>query len=60
MECRDVAAADLVQLRLDAPFQILRPQVAAVDQDQILGPPGRYDLALDDQAQVAGLQPAVV
>ena len=59
MEGRDVAAADPVEFSLDAPFQILRPQVAAIDQDQILGPPGRHDLAIDDQAQVAGLQPAV-
>ena len=47
-------------LRLGQPFQILRPDVAAVDDDQILGPPGHHDSTPDSIAEIAGIEPAVL
>jgi hypothetical protein len=37
----------------------LRPDVAAVEDDQILGPAGDHQLAIGQVAEVAGVQPAI-
>ncbi len=57
-ECGDIAAAQ----RPDAfcrPLDVLRPDVAAVVQDEILDPPGDDHLATDHVAHVAGIEEAV-
>ena len=54
-----IAAAQPRQ-RLDRPFDVLRPDVAAVDDDQVLGAAGDHQLAVAPVAEVAGVEPAVV
>ena len=54
-----IAAAQARQ-RLDRPFDVLRPDVAAVDDDQVLGAAGDDDLAVAPVAEVAGVEPAVL
>ena len=54
----DVAAPQVGQL-LRRPFQVLRPDVAAVEDDEVLGAAGDHDLVVEQVAEVAGLQPAV-
>src|SRR3546814_16865978 len=46
-----VAAAQLGQL-LNRPFDVLRPDVPAVDDDQILGVNGDDDLLVDGVAEI--------
>ncbi len=38
--------------------EILRPDVAAVEDDEILGAAGDHDLAVQQIAEIAGIQPA--
>src|SRR4029453_4447675 len=52
-------AAAQVRQRLDRPFDVLRPDVAAVDDDQVLGPAGDDQLAVAPVAEVAGVEPAI-
>jgi len=42
------------------PFNILRPDIAAIVEDQILGAPGKDDFAIEPIAHVAGIEIAVV
>ncbi len=55
----DVAGADLGERLLDGPLQVLRPDVAAVDDDQVLGPAGDRQRAVQQVAEVAGVEPAL-
>src|SRR4029453_15645981 len=53
-----IAAAQVLQ-RLDRPFDVLRPDVAAVDDDEVLGPAGDDELAIAPVAEIAGIEPSV-
>ena len=53
-----VAGPHAVEM-LDGPFQILRPDIATVDNDQVLGTPGNDNLAIKQIAEVTGIQPAI-
>ena len=55
----DVAGLEAGQL-LDRPFDVLRPMVAAVDDDHVLGAADDEDVALRQIAHVAGVEPTVV
>ena len=54
----DVAGLEAGQL-LDRPFDILRPVVAAVDDDHVLGAADDEDVAARHVAHVAGVEPIV-
>src|SRR5262249_40762534 len=45
--------------RLDRPFDVLRPDVAAVDDDQVLGAARHDDLSVEGVAEIAGVEPTV-
>ena len=51
--------AHAVQM-LDRPLEILRPDVAAADDDQVLAATGDHELAVDEVAEIAGVEPAVL
>ena len=55
----DVAGAHAVE-RADGPLDVLREHVAAADDDDVLDPPAQHELAVEQVAEVAGAQPAVV
>src|SRR4029079_4693708 len=54
----DVARLEAGQL-LDRPFDVLRPVIAAVDDDHVLGAADDEDVALRHVAHVAGVEPIV-
>ena len=53
-----VTASDLGQ-RFDCPFDVLWPDIAAIDDDEVLGASGDHQFAVVPVAQVAGIEPAV-
>src|SRR5690242_2984523 len=55
----DVPGLEAWQL-LDRPFDVLRPVVAPVDDDHVLGAADDEDVALRHVAHVAGVKPTVV
>ena len=57
-EGRDIAATQRLDL-LGRPFDILRPDIAAIVQDQVLGAAGDDDFAVEPVAHVAGIEEAV-
>src|SRR6185436_1389954 len=57
-ECGNIARAQSRQL-FHRPLDILRPDVAAVDDDQILGPAGNDNRTFDQVAHVAGIKPTI-
>src|SRR5882724_1781809 len=44
---------------LDRALDLLRRMVAAVEEDDVLGPAGEIQLAVQEETQVAGVEPAV-
>src|SRR4029079_15969938 len=54
----DVAGLEAGQL-LDRPFDVLRPVIAAVDDDHVLGAADDEDVATGHVAHVAGIEPSV-
>src|SRR4029079_18650251 len=58
-ERRDVAGLEAGQL-LDGPLDVLRPVIAAVDDDHVLGAADDEDVAVRHVAHVAGVEPTVV
>src|SRR5207253_2853623 len=42
-----------------SPLDVLRPDIAAIDDDQVLGTAGDDDFSVERVAQVAGVEPAV-
>src|SRR6185437_7597604 len=57
-ESSDVAGLEPGQL-LDRPFDVLRPMIAPVDDDHVLGAADDEDVALRHIAHVAGVEPTV-
>src|SRR5205823_13950780 len=55
----DVAGFEAGQL-LDRPFDILRPVVAPVDDDHVLGAADDEDVAARHVAHIAGVEPTVI
>ena len=53
-----IAAPQPRQL-LDRPFEVLRPHIAAVHDDQVLAAPGDGERAVGQVAEIAGIEPAV-
>src|SRR5690606_14525089 len=53
-----VAGADLGHL-LDDPFEILRPEIAAVDDDRVLGATDDHEIAFGHVAEIAAVEPAI-
>src|SRR5262249_15136440 len=43
---------------LDRPLQVLRPDIATVDDDEVLGAPGDDQLLAEPVAEIAGVEPA--
>src|SRR6185437_7857398 len=58
-ESSDVAGLEPGQL-LDRPFDVLRPMIAPVDDDHVLGAANDEDIALRHVAHVAGVEPTVL
>ena len=54
-----VARAHALEM-LDGPFEILWPDVAAADDDQVLAAAGDHQLAVYQVAEVPGVEPAVL
>src|SRR3546814_2426746 len=57
-EAGDVAAAHILE-RFHRPLDVLRPDIQAVEDHQVLAPPGHHQTAVDHVAEVAGIEPAV-
>ena len=55
----DVPTAHTVDMVLDRQLEILRPHVAAVDDDEILAASGDDDGVADEITHITGVQPAV-
>ncbi len=55
----DVARLETGQL-LDRPFDVLRPVIAAVDDDHVLGAADDENVAPRNIAHVAGIEPTVL
>src|SRR3546814_6358164 len=56
-EAGDVAAAHILE-RFHRPLDVLRPDIQAVEDHQVLAPPGHHQTAVDHVAEVAGIEPA--
>src|SRR3546814_6050535 len=57
-ECRRVTLAETGQ-PFDRPFDVLRPDVPAIGDDQVLAAPGDDELAVDRVAEIARIEPTV-
>src|SRR5207342_1786882 len=55
----DVSGLEPGQL-LDRPFNVLRPVIAAVDDDHVLGAADHENIAFGHVAHVAGIEPKIV
>jgi hypothetical protein len=58
-ESHDISPAYSLDVMLDRQFEILRPHVTAVDEDEILAAPGNYERPTHEIPEIARLQPAV-
>ena len=56
----DIAGPDRGRSFTDRGFDVVRVVVAAIDDDEVLDPPGQVQLAVDVHAEIAGGQPAAV